>query len=419
MILITAFMWLISIEHTIIINFAKYELQTSIGIFAFIIFIVLWFLSIVMRAVHTVLSAPKAITAYREKTSHQKGMQALAYGLSAVAANDIRMAQYYTKRSTKYLKNDFGLNALLSALTARLSGDKKQSEKSFQSLLERKETSILGLKGLLQTAMDKGDYRYARVLIEQTLSQTPNQPWILNAQYDLELKTNHYNAALKILEKIKKNGLISKSEYTNDKSILLMLNNNVAKAYKLNPSSLPITLQYLKDLSTLNKRRKSLNVIKNQWSLSPHPQLLEYWIKYAPIKVVGNPLKMASWIEELYHINPQDFSSSLYCGEALISLHQKEQAQRFLIDAMERRPTIRTYQLMNHIDPHGEWLTHIQNAKADISWVCIRTGRSYDKWQPITKHGHFNSIRWMSPDNIEIDPNHSKSNNGLIDFIQS
>jgi|GEM_PF-4694683 len=411
-------MWLISIDHIISIDVIGYQLKSNLGVFALIAFIALWFFSIMVRGVQTLLNTPKAIAVYKEKTSHQKGLQALAYGLSAVAANDVRMAQYYTKRSTKYLKHDFGLNALLSGLAARLAGDTKQSEKSFQSLLDRKETSVLGLKGLLNTAMDNADYRYARVLIDQTIKKTQNQPWILNAKYDLELKTNHYAPALIILEKLKKQDVVSKSTYIKDKSILMMLCNNTAKAHKINPITLPITLEYLKILAEDNKRRKSLNIIKNQWVVTPHPKLLDFWIQYAPKKTQNNPLKIASWIENLYHVNSDPATSALYCGETLIKLGQTEQDQRFVKEAMTKNPTIRTYQLMHRIDPQGQWLDNIQNAKTDMTWVCKHSGRIHNQWQPITSCGHFNTIKWDYPDQIKK-KTAADNDNGLINFLQS
>jgi uncharacterized membrane-anchored protein len=166
------------------------------------------------------------------------------------------------------------------------------------------------------------------------------------------------------------------------------------KAYKIAPTSLSVSLKTLREWAKGDHRRKSLQAIKKIWAMTPHPDLLDYWIKHAPKKAQGNGLAMAAWVEDLYHIAPEAPYASLYIAETLIRLGQKEQASRFAKMAIESCSTYRTYRLMNQIDPLGGWASRMGEALPDALWVCEKTGRTYDEWQAVTKEGHFNTLYW-------------------------
>ncbi len=370
------------------------------GVFLVISAIGLWIFSILMRAIQSVLNAPKTIAIYQEKSHHKKGLQALAYGLSAVAAGDIRMADYYTKRVRRFLKNDFGLTALLEGLSARLSGNEKQAHKSFQKLLNHPETSFLGLKALLQTALDKGDLRYARILVERAYDRHPKQSWVLQSYYDLETQSGRYDNALALLKKMVANDVFNKDQVNRERAALYLAQHDFAKAYKASSKSLPVCLEYLSALAEKNKRRKSINIIQNIWRYHPHSQLLDFWIKYAPKKAISNPNLMASWIEDLYHMNSDSAACALYCGESLVKLRQPDQAKRFINTAITLKPTMRAYQIMHQIDPIGGWINNVPNAHPDECWICTRTRKIYSKWQPVSDGKYFNTIIWTYPDGL-------------------
>lgn len=391
---------MLSIGGYVVVAIGSYNLTTSLGVFIILLVAVFYCLSLIFRTLSFVKNTPKSIAVYNNKKSHTKGLQALAYGLSAVAAGDIKSAKYYTKRATKFMTDDFGLSALLSGLTARLSGDEKQASKSFQSLLKHRETSYLGLRGLMQVAIEKGDIRYANVLANKAYDQNPKQPWVIQTLYDLKIRSRDYIGALELLPKLVKTSSLAKSKLKKQEAILRFKNNEIIRSYKLYPSSLPIALGMLKDLSVNNKRRKSLNIIKKIWGDTPHPKLLDYWIKYAPKKTHDNRLALIAWMEALHQVNSKSASGSLYIGEAILNLGQGEQAARFLKQAIKANPTSRAYQLMHRIDVMGGWMDNVPTATSDKTWICTKTGKIFDKWHAVNDAGDFNSIKWAYPNKV-------------------
>lgn len=390
--------WILDLGGFVHIDFIGYDIKTSMGCFIILCAVSLWLFSLAYRAIKSFINTPKSIATYQDKKNQKRGLQALAYGLSAVAAGDAKSAHYYAKRTSRFLKNDFGLSALLSGLTARLNNDDQTAIASYNSLIQYKETSFLGLKGLMQIAMEKGDYRYAKVLAEKAYNQSPKHPWVSETYYATLLKTKHFEKAYSMLPQLKKLLPDNKDQWIKDETIFTLQNGDAFKAYKINPTSLPALFACLDQWAEKAKRRKSINHIKKAWTHTPHPHLLDIWIKYAPKKTNGNIPAMVSWIEDLHRNNVDDASSALYIAETLLRLNQNEHATRFLKQAMAEHPTGRAYQLMHRIDPLGGWLENMTSANQDKAWVCTKTGKIYSDWSPTNDDGDFNTIEWCYPE---------------------
>lgn len=395
-------MAVLSLEGATHLSIMGYDIHVHIGAFLLAIIILLWVASLILNVIRAIARAPKTMMSHFDKNNQSKGLQSLAFGLSAIAAGDARLAKNYAHRASKYLKNDYGLSNLLNGMSARLSGDEKQADKAFNALLNHKETSFLGVKGLMQTAMDKGDYRYAHVLAKRAYAENPKQEWIIKILYDLEIKTNNYDAAIALLPMMVKTKSINRDCATKDKASLMLAQGKAAAAYKENPKSLPVILAHVSELIEGGKRRKSLNIIKKSWADNPHSKLLEYWVALAPKKTIDNPLAMMVWVEDLQRLNKQDAASALYAAAMAIKFKQNDTAKRFLRAAIEIYPTIRAYQYMAQIDPQNRWMDHVVHAHHDKAWVCGDTGRIYNEWVMVGDNGRFNTIEWIYPDELKI-----------------
>jgi len=390
---IAALMWILSLEGTISIAFAGYSANPPISVFIVIVMATLWVLLSLWRGLSAIAKSPKALATYQEKNHQKKGMQSLSYGLSAIAAGDTRLAAYYSGRTDRFLKDDYGLGILLAALTKRLEGDEKGANEAFHALLHHKETAFMGYKSLITTAINKGDFHYARILAERAQSSHPQNPWVLHSHYEVETRTGHYAAALKILQQTKKSDLMTKDAFAQEKSYLLYGLGEVEKAYKLNQTSLPLGLAVLKNYATHDKRSAGLKIIKRLWAITPHPQLMDYWVGWAP----KNKNNIAGWIETLHNLNPDDAASSLYAGQALLKANIPDQAKPYIAKAIEKYPTVAAYQAMHKMDPLGHWTTYMTEAARDKIWVCHATGRTAQEWSLLTEDKHFNTLSWDYP----------------------
>ena len=131
---------------------------------------------------------PKSFSNYKEIKAREKGYTALTKGLAAVAAGDTKAANKQAEKARKFLPDDTGLPLLLDAQAARLDGRESDAAESFVALLEDKNASFLGVRGLLQSALDAQDYETAYTLASKALSSYPKQEWVLKIAFDLQVR---------------------------------------------------------------------------------------------------------------------------------------------------------------------------------------------------------------------------------------
>jgi len=399
-ILVAAFAWVWGLGGTVDIDAFNIQIQTSFGVFAILIITAFYITSFLGRVIMAVINAPRSLSKGYSNYSHKIGMQSLTYGLSAVAAGDAKAANYYTKKAVRFLTDDYGLVALLSGLTARLKGDEKAAEKSFNSLLKREETSFLGIRGLLQTAIDRGDYRYARVLARKAYDQNPKQPWIIKTLYNLEMRHRDTKAALPLLQRGNRIGAFDATQAKYDEAAIALSNDDLKTAYKIAPTYLPVALEMVKHYVANDKTRRAKNLIMEAWKINPHPQLLDYWMGLAPKKIQENAMRMMNHAEELQRTNADDASCNLYVAKIALRYDFTAQAKRFLELAMNEKPTMRAYQLMDKIEPMAGWADLIATAHQDKTWVCRLSGKIFGEWQAFDNENHFNTIEWNYPDMV-------------------
>lgn len=401
------FALLLGLGGHVTVSVAAYKVSTTLGLFLVVLLGFMWIVSLVFRAVHFIQTAPQAISRHREIKAHRKGLQALAQGMSAIAAGDVKAARQATRRVIRYLhREDYGLSDLMSALTARLQGDEVQMRRSYHAMMLHKETSFLGLKGLLQSAMEKKDYRYAAILAEKAYQKHSDNDWIVSVLFDLRVLTGEYGAAERLLDKAAKAKGLTPWVAESHKAALLYEEGETSRAYKVDPYFLPAVLGMLADWTAQGKNRKAKKVIKKVWAQQPHPALMDYWVRCAPKKALDNLQAMATWVEELQRENPEDEASSLYAGEALYHMGQKDPAKRFIKQAIRQKPTVSAVRLMAQIEGADYWNTQMQNALHDKAWVCSVTGQVHSQWQIVTDDGHVNCLVWAYPDSITVEQDH-------------
>lgn len=397
-IFILALGWLFSLGGTVDINAFGYDIAAPFGVFAVALILVFYAVAYLGRMIMAIIQAPSTLSKGYQKYTDKLGMQSLTYGLSAVAAGDQKSASYHSKRANRFLKDDYGLVALLSGLSARLNGDEKLARESFKNLLKREETSFLGVRGLLQTALDHNDYRSALKLTREAYERNPRQSWIIKTLYRLELKHRNMTQALTILKQGAKRNVFPLQQVNHDRAAMAMIEGDFQTAYKQAPDFLPAGLAMIKHYIANGKTRKAKKAVETLWTDNPHPALLDHWIGLAPRKTQENPMRLLSWVEDLQRKNMNSAACNLYVAEIAMRYDYTTQARRFLEMALDIKPTMHTYQLMARLEPMAGWADLIPSAAQDKCWICKTTGRIFNDWQAFNDENDFNTIIWAYPD---------------------
>ena len=131
------------------------------------------------------LAIKTAISRYFNRSRERRGLEAMARGMAALAAGDVRVARAKAEKAELLLQRP-ELTRLLNAQAAELAGDDLRAETYYRALAEDPETSFVGVRGLLNRALEKDDTDRALKLAESAMKLRPREPSVLDTLYMLQ-----------------------------------------------------------------------------------------------------------------------------------------------------------------------------------------------------------------------------------------
>lgn len=396
-------------------------INMHLGVFFVGALLVIILALLLFRLMKGVADFPKTWSRYRRETNKDKAFRALTLGLTAVAAGDVKAAKYQSYRVNKLTDEPNGLSLLLSAQSLRLQGKEQEANEQFVALLEDKDASFLGMRGLLQSALDQNDYETALRISREALKLHPKQPWILKIVYDLEIRARDTEAALKTLYRAEKNKAISKEKAAGDRIAMLLFEadkdmetgyreaarKKLEKAYKYNETYIPTVLRLARFYLQTGKRRKGVAMIEKAWAVNTHPDLVPLWESAVPSssKKNADSVKLR-WFERLLSINTGSAEGQMAVAKVAMEAGLWGEAKNYLKMAESIRTSKKLYRLYalleektsNSPEKVQDWLQRAADAPSERCWICRETGHVYDHWSAYAEpHGSFNTIVWDFP----------------------
>ena len=205
-IIVAIAVWLAERPGTVTLKWLNWELHSSVGVLIVVLVIGATLVALIHRFWRLVLRSPRHYLHRRAARKRERGYQALTQGMVAVAAGDAEEAKRQARRAGALL-DDPPLTLLLAAQAAQLDGDEAAARGYFSRMIEREETSFLGLRGLLMQAMRSGDEAAALELAERAYRERPETPWVIRTL--LELQIGAGNGTAPHGRSCRRNGLIS------------------------------------------------------------------------------------------------------------------------------------------------------------------------------------------------------------------
>ncbi|MGH1455922.1 MAG: heme biosynthesis protein HemY [Alphaproteobacteria bacterium] len=411
--------WIADRPGTIAIDWMDYKLTFHVGFFFLAMLGVVVLGIIIFSIIKTFLDMPKNMTRYRDMTNKDKGLRALSIGLAAVAAGDGKAAAYQAHRAGKFLKENDSMAKLLSAQAARLQGDDLGAARSFIELMDNKDASFLGVRGLLQSALDNGDHEGALELGHRALEDYPKQGWILCIVYDLEIRARNWDSALKVLYRAEKAGAIAVNKANSDRVVMLIAQAELAqsegreeeyfrllnKAYKLDKNFIPSVLRLARMYIERDKVKAAASIIESAWKVQPHPALAALWDEARPSSRDADTMARVRWFEKLLSFSPESVEGLQALANVMMGEGLWGEARKNLQKAETIRPNVNLYKLWALLEERAThdkdavrvWLEKAADAPRERVWICSETGRVYDEWMPISDQGLFNTIIWDFP----------------------
>lgn len=417
---IGALIWLSEQEGSVKIDWMNYSINAHVGLFLAGLLCLIVLSIFIYRVIRTVFDFPSSYRYYSQNRAKNLGYKSLTLGLTAVAAGDGKAALKHAEKARALLPEDKGLPYLLEAQAARMDGREGDAQVSFAALLENKDTSFLGVRGLLQSSLDAGDTDSALDLARHALKLHPKQPWILRTVYDLEIGARAWSDAGETLKRAVKAGAITKERAVSDRvamALAIALSaeeeglHDVAEAQykdarKMDAFSVPSIVLAAEYYVRQRQPKKARALIEKTWKKLPHAALVDVWAGLMPDGDNADALARIRWFEKLVKINPANARVQVAAGMAAFDAALWGEARKFFEAAEAIRPSKELYVALaaledktsGHEEAAREWLAKAADVKGARVWICRESGRIYDAWSPIAQpHGGFNTIEWNYP----------------------
>ena len=419
--LIALVIWIAERPGSVRLEWLDYVFTIHVGLFLLIGLATIILAIFIYQAIKGFIDFPKSYRRYAEIRAREKGYKALTLGLTAVAAGDTNAALHQAGLATKFLPGDTGLPLLLQAQSARLDGREDDATTHFLALLEDKDASFLGLRGLLQKSLDMKDYSAAKSLADKALMLHPKQPWLLKITYDLHIRAREWDKSRKILYRAEKAKAITPAKAQSDRVAILLAEaredikndqpaaalKKLKKAENFDKKAPPATLMLARFYQKNGENRKARSLLEKAWKIAPHESYIPVWAELLPID--ADPLAKLQHFEKLLALGNELALGFRYAGEAALGAGLWGEAREHFTRAESIQPSAKLYRLWAKLEEkstHDEaaikdWLKKALSAEADKTWVCRETGQTYEEWTPrALPHGAFNTIEWLSPSDM-------------------
>jgi HemY protein len=394
------------------ISWLSYDIKISSAFFigggVFVFLIAMMFFQIIVG----IFELPKRMKARRKLKTLNHGLQEMASCLSELASGRENIAQKHAEKAALQLPN----SPLPDFFLGKIAEQKKAIPKArqhYEKLMNKKETSFLGLRNLITIAMQNNNYADLDYYLIEASKVAPQTPWVLHMLFDVALHKQEWQQAESALDKLLLAKLIDKSEAKHKRAVLYLIqaaaktySNEGAhqfalKAYKLEPSFVPAVVGYGQFLIEKGEDRKIRRMVKKLWKTSPHQALADLYMKAINYK---DDLQFYSQIAELFKMNPTAWLSGKIMAEAGIKAELWGQAREHLVTISKYKLTkslchlfaeLEEKEYQNHEQAH-QWQKKAVDALIDPHWVCDSCATIYNAWYGICPHCEsFDALNWV------------------------
>lgn len=399
--------WLAGNPGSLAVNWHGYRIESSF-VMLLALMAVLYFLIRLPVWIYGHLRGARA-----GASRQNRALQALAGGMTAIAAGDAREAMRQAARAER-LMGAAPLSLLMRAQAAQLGQDEPAARGYFQAMLASPASAFLGLRGLLGQAMRAGDLAQARTLAEQGLRLQPKSPWLIRNKFGIECAAGEWLAARETLRLAGQARLLGKAEQERKLGLLAFAEARDAEAHgarepalaaagralKQAPDLVPAACLLGRLLGEAGKTARAERVLEKAWARAPHPDLAAVFTNLVP---GVRPSQQLLRVRRLTAANPGHKESRLLLAEASLAAGETARARELMQPLTEGAASERACRLMARIaEAQGapvrevqDWLARAPLAPRDAAWQCQACGRPSDGWAlHCPACGEFGALQW-------------------------
>src|ERR1700704_241643 len=404
--------WIADQSGDVALSWGVWKIHVSLPAFVLALGVVIVAAMLAWSILRGLWRTPERLRRARRERHHARGRHAITQGLLAVGHGDSSAARAHADVARRHAAND-PLALLLHAQTAQLDGDREGAQRAFRAMAERKDTRLLGLRGLFIEAQRADDSFAATAIAEEALKLSPGSTWASQAVLGFRCAQGDWKGALAILDNNLASGLVDKAIYRRQRGVLLtaralelenldrdLSREIITEAVKLAPTLVPAAVLASKYQSEAHQIRRSMRLVEAAWLAQPHPDLAD---AYAHVKLGDSARQRLVRIETLAEKAPDHIESALAVARAAIDASEFARAREVLAPFVAD-PTQRVAMLMAEIErrEHGDsgraraWTLRAVRALHDPVWTA--DGYVSDRWRPVSPvTGRLDAFQWQRP----------------------
>jgi HemY protein len=404
--------WIADQSGDVALSWGVWRIHTSLPVFVLALGVVIVAAMLAWSILRGLWRTPEKVRRARRERRHARGRHAITQGLLAIGHGDSAAARGHADVARRHAAND-PLALLLHAQTAQMDGDREGAQRAFRAMAERKDTRLLGLRGLFIEAQRADDPHAAVAIAEEALKLSPGSTWASQAVLGFRCAKGDWTGALAILDNNLASGLVDKAAWRRQRGVLLtaralelenldrdLSREIITEAVKLAPTLVPAAVLASKYQSEAHQIRRSMRLVEAAWLAQPHPDLAD---AYAHVKLGDSARQRLVRVETLAEKAPGHIEGALAIARAAIDASEFSRAREVLAPFVAS-PTQRVAMLMAEIErgEHGDsgraraWMLRAVRARHDPVWTA--DGYVSDRWRPVSPvTGRLDAFQWQTP----------------------
>ena len=394
-----AAVWFADRPGEIIVVWQGLRIETSLGIAALAVLVV----AVVAALLYRLWLGVRRVGGHAARRRRRLGQDALAAGLIALAAGEPAAARRQAKRAEKLLDSP-PLTLLLTAQAAQLAGDEAAAQDRFRAMLERPETELVGIRGLLAQAHRTGDRAGALELARRAAALRPNATWVIEATFELLAEAGRWREAQTALERAAKAKLFPAERVARHRAALRYAEARSAEtsgrarealghakgARELKPDFAAAAVLEARLHRAAGRTPRAERAIAETWAKAPHADLAAAWTE---LHAADTPAERLARLDLLQARNPDHPETRILLAGAAFAAEDWPVARANLEAALAAtdRPDARLCRLMADFEEvyKGDaqaargWLVRAAQAPVAGRWRCAACGEISPAWEPL------------------------------------
>ncbi len=322
--------WLASDPGSAQIAFQGWVVETSFTALAVALVLLGLVLALLWRGAGWLIGLPGAVRRTAARMRAQRGYDALERALIASAAGDGARARRQSARAGELLDRPL-LTRVISARAAEAAGEMESAEADYRLLLESPETEIVGLRGLAQAAMARGDLGEAQRHASAAFTRNPRARWAFETLFEAQVRGAQWSAALTTLTDGEKQAHVAGEVARRRRAVLLTAEAASAEAAAEFDRARDRALEAMQAFAGFapgaalaarlllreGQDKKAARVLEDSWRAGPHPAIAMLWRDLGDDTAAAG--EQSAHMERLARLAPGHRESRILSAEAALA----------------------------------------------------------------------------------------------------